>query len=60
MAVADVYDALITRRVYKQAFPNEVSVDIVKKGYATHFDPDIVDAFLDIKEELWEMAKSFH
>lgn len=60
MAVADVYDALITRRVYKQSFPHEVSVDMVKKGYATHFDPDVVDAFLEIEKDLWEVAKSLH
>jgi putative two-component system response regulator len=59
MAVADVYDALITRRVYKQSIPHEVSVEMVRKGYATHFDPDIVDAFLEIEKELWKVAQQF-
>ncbi|MEY2861139.1 MAG: hypothetical protein RL392_1597 [Pseudomonadota bacterium] len=48
MAVADVYDALITRRVYKPAFSHEVAVDLIKKGRGKHFDPDIADAFMSI------------
>jgi putative two-component system response regulator len=48
MAVADVYDALITRRVYKPAFTHEVAVDLIKKGRGKHFDPDIADAFMSI------------
>ena len=59
MAVADVYDALVTRRVYKPPFPHKKSVDIIKHGYANHFDPDIVDAFIEIEEELNEIAKKF-
>ena len=60
MAVADVYDALITRRVYKKPFPHELSVDMIKNGYATHFDPDVVDAFIEIEKELYGVAKKFH
>lgn len=56
MAVADVYDALITRRVYKPPFSREESLDIIKNGYATHFDPDIVEAFLEIETEMYKMA----
>ncbi len=59
MAVADVYDALITRRIYKPAFAHEESVDIIKNGYAAHFDPDIVDAFIEIEKELYEVAQKF-
>lgn len=59
MAVADVYDALITRRIYKPAFAHEESVDIIKNGYAAHFDPDIVDAFIEIEKDLYEVAKKF-
>ncbi len=58
MAVADVYDALITRRIYKPAFPREESVDIIKNGYATHFDPDVVDAFIEIEAEMYKVAKN--
>jgi putative two-component system response regulator len=46
MAVADVYDALISRRVYKPAMPHDKATAIIAEGRARHFDPDIVDAFL--------------
>jgi PAS domain S-box-containing protein len=49
MAVADVYDALISRRVYKPAFPHDEAVAIIRAGRGTHFDPEIVDAFLAIE-----------
>jgi putative two-component system response regulator len=45
MAVADVYDALTTRRIYKPAFAHEVAVQIILDGRGRHFDPRIVDAF---------------
>ena len=48
MAIADVYDALISRRVYKEAMPHEQAVQIIAEGRGTHFDPDMVDAFLQI------------
>lgn len=46
VALADVYDALTTRRVYKPAYGHEFSKKIIIKGRGGHFDPDIVDAFL--------------
>lgn len=46
VAVADVYDALTTKRVYKDAFSHEVAKGIIIKGRGTDFDPDVVDAFL--------------
>lgn len=45
-AVADVYDALTTKRVYKPAFSHEKSKEIIVQGRGTQFDPRIVDAFL--------------
>jgi putative two-component system response regulator len=45
MALADVFDALISQRVYKPPFSLEKSVAIIMEGKGTHFDPDIVDAF---------------
>jgi putative two-component system response regulator len=45
MAVADVFDALISRRVYKPAMPIEQAADIIRTGKGKHFDPAIVDAF---------------
>jgi putative two-component system response regulator len=45
MALADVFDALICRRVYKPPFPLDEAIRIILDGRGTHFDPDIVDAF---------------
>ncbi len=59
MALADVYDALISRRVYKPGFPHEHAVEIIGAGKGTHFDPDIVDAFLEIQEGFREIASRF-
>ena len=50
MAIADVYDALISKRVYKPAFSHEKAVAIISEGRNTHFDPDVLDAFLAIQE----------
>jgi putative two-component system response regulator len=59
MAVADVYDALISRRVYKSGMPHEKAVGIIAEGKGTHFDPDIVDAFLALQEQFQEVAKRY-
>jgi putative two-component system response regulator len=45
VSVADVYDALTTKRVYKEAFSHAVSAKIILEGRGTQFDPDVVDAF---------------
>ena len=59
MALADVYDALISKRVYKSPSSHVKSVDIIKKGRGTHFDPDMVDAFLEIHEQFRTIAREF-
>ena len=59
MAVADVYDALISRRVYKAGMPHEQAVEIIRQGRGTHFDPDICDAFLDCLEQFQTIAERF-
>lgn len=59
MAVADVYDALISERVYKAAFTHEQAVEIIRDGRASHFDPDMVDAFLVLSEEFRRIAQRF-
>ncbi|MEX8195061.1 response regulator [Comamonas guangdongensis] len=59
MALADVYDALISRRVYKPPFPHEEAVHIVRQGSGSHFDPDIVAAFLAIHESFRQVARQF-
>ena len=59
MAVADVYDALISRRVYKPALPHRAAVRIMAQGRGTHFDPDVLDAFLAIEGRFREVADQF-
>jgi putative two-component system response regulator len=56
MAVADVYDALISRRVYKDSMPHDKAISIIEEGRATHFDPEMVDAFLSIQDEIRAIA----
>ena len=56
MAVSDVYDALISRRVYKIGMAHEKAVGIIAEGKGTHFDPDIVDAFLELQGEFKTIA----
>jgi putative two-component system response regulator len=56
MAIADVYDALVSDRPYKKAFSHENSVKIIFEGSGTHFEPALVDVFLDISDEFNEIA----
>ncbi|KQZ71160.1 two-component system response regulator [Rhodanobacter sp. Root561] len=59
MAVADVYDALINKRVYKRAISHEEAVQVIREGRGTHFDPDIVDAFLGCADGIREIANRY-
>ena len=59
MAVADVYDALISRRVYKNSVPHEQAVAIIQEGRGVHFDPDITDAFVELQESFRAIAARF-
>ncbi len=59
MALADVFDALIARRVYKAPISFERAVGIIREGRASHFDPDIVDAFLDCLDEFETIAARY-
>ena len=59
MALADVYDALISRRVYKEGMPHEQALAIISAGRGQHFDPDMVDAFLAIHEEFHAIAQRY-
>ncbi|MCL1805718.1 MAG: HD domain-containing protein [Clostridiales bacterium] len=47
MAIADVYDALRSKRTYKEAYSHDKSSEIIIKGRGTHFDPDLVDVFIE-------------
>jgi len=59
MAVADVYDALISRRVYKEAFLHEKAVEIIMSEKGTHFDPLIVDVFFKEQNEFRRIAQKY-
>ncbi|MBI1891338.1 MAG: two-component system response regulator [Burkholderiales bacterium] len=59
MAIADVYDALISKRVYKPAFSHEKSMEIMKNGRGLHFDPDVYDAFMEIEQEVLAIAERY-
>jgi putative two-component system response regulator len=59
MAVADVYDALISRRVYKPPFPHDEAVQIIRAGRDQHFDPDMVDAFVAVQGEFKAIAERY-
>ncbi len=59
MAVADVYDALISRRVYKEGMSHEAAVKIIIEGRGSHFDPDMVDAFLELQQQFIDIARRY-
>jgi response regulator RpfG family c-di-GMP phosphodiesterase len=59
MAIADVYDALISRRVYKEPFSHKKSRSIILEGRGSHFDPDVVDAFMLMEDRIMDIAKNF-
>lgn len=53
MAIADVYDALTTKRCYKEAIPSELAFEIMKSESGTHFDPALIDVFMKYKEKYY-------
>ncbi len=59
MALADVYDALISRRVYKPGMSHEKVVQIIMDGRGKHFDPDVVDAFLSLSDDFQAITTRF-
>jgi putative two-component system response regulator len=59
MAVADVYDALISKRIYKKAFSHDRAVAFIAEGRGGHFDPDVVDAFLTVEEKIKAVADRY-
>jgi putative two-component system response regulator len=59
MALADVYDALISRRVYKAAISHAQATRIITEGRGTHFDPDVVAAFVALADEFQAIAARF-
>ncbi len=59
MAIPDVYDALISERVYKRSFTHEVAVEIIATGAGIQFDPDITAAFLEGAGRFKEIARDY-
>lgn len=59
MAVADVYDALISKRVYKEAFSHDKAKAIITEWRGKNFDPRVVDAFFEIEHEFQEIAAAY-
>ncbi len=60
VGLADVFDALTSKRPYKDPYSMEVAIDIIKKERGEHFDPDIVDVFLENKDEILKIKAEVH
>ena len=58
VAIADTFDDITTRQPYKDPYPVEVACDILRKERGEHFDPDVVDAFLENIDEVLAIKKS--
>ena len=58
MAVADVFDALVSKRSYKNAFTFEKAMDIIREGVGSHFDPNVAGAFINAQDEVREIMNS--
>ncbi|MDB5324172.1 MAG: response regulator receiver modulated metal dependent phosphohydrolase [Phycisphaerales bacterium] len=59
VALADVYDALTSKRVYKDAFGHDVARSIILKDAGTHFDPDVINAFIESESEFSAIREQF-
>ncbi|MDR1935161.1 MAG: two-component system response regulator [Candidatus Accumulibacter sp.] len=59
MALADVYDALVSRRIYKPNMTHEQAREIIERGRGNHFDPEVVDAFLATEANFLEIAARY-
>lgn len=57
MAIADVFDALVAKRVYKDPMPVDKAIDIIIGDAGTHFDPNIVEIFKEVKDEFIKVSK---
>ena len=59
MAVADVFDALVSKRSYKEGFSYDKALNIIKEESGTHFDPKLVDVFLKVRDKVLSVAEEF-
>ncbi len=57
MAIADVFDALVSRRSYKKPFTFEEAMNIIKEGAGKHFDPKLAELFVEASDEVMAIAK---
>jgi putative two-component system response regulator len=58
-AIVDVFDALTSKRPYKEAFSVEKSLNLIREGKGSHFDPDIVDAFFALQDDIQMIMKQY-
>lgn len=58
-AIADVFDALTSKRPYKEPFTLERSFDIIREGRGAHFDPEVVDAFFAVEAEILSIKEKY-
>ena len=58
-AIADVFDALTSKRPYKDAFVMEKAFAIMKDGKGKHFDPDLMDAFFAVKDDIISIRNQY-
>ncbi|MFP5212020.1 MAG: HD-GYP domain-containing protein, partial [Acidobacteriota bacterium] len=59
VALADVFDALTSKRPYKEPFPVEESFAVIREERGRHFDPQVVDAFFDITDEILAIKNKY-
>jgi len=57
--MADVFDALTTKRVYKPAFAVETAIAMIQKDVGTHFDPTVAEAFMGAIDEIMQVKQRF-
>jgi len=60
MALADVYDALVSDRVYKKAYSHVIAVEIIEESSGKHFDPQLVEIFLSVSDKLEKISIKFN
>lgn len=60
MALADVFDALVSKRVYKESFSYDKAFEIIEESLGSHFDPELCTAFLECRKELEELYDSYN
>jgi putative two-component system response regulator len=59
VSIADVYDALSVRRCYKDAYPHETCVEMIREQAGAQFDPDLVEVFMRLESQFREIASRF-